>query len=278
MRHSEARLCLAVLLISALLVGSVAVVPVASGQGDPPYEVEFVNVVVAIQHLPRGVVFSEAGDFAFWMDGLAMQPWPVPALPPGVITDPQDVVGRTTRTDIYRGMVLREDMLLPDPFAAPEAVAALEALSPPGVRETTMPDTMGDLDPQELVVVSLADLGPVHWPAGLAAGDTVAIAVSYLDPNPVADVPADIPQREAVWVTTRAFVTHVTADSAEVIISLETRAWLVSLMEEGGQITLLLCSPRSEYGVLSPVFNWQVALNAGVITLPDQAEADDGED
>ena len=61
--------------------------------------IETVQIVVAIQDLPRGIVIPQ--------DGVGIQDWPVDALPePGnyfKADQISDVVGRIARTDIPRG-------------------------------------------------------------------------------------------------------------------------------------------------------------------------------
>jgi Flp pilus assembly protein CpaB len=56
-----------------------------------------VNIVIAIQDLPRGIKIPE--------DGVLLQPWPESALPEAgnYFTDVNDVIGRIARTDIFRG-------------------------------------------------------------------------------------------------------------------------------------------------------------------------------
>ncbi|MCZ2095796.1 MAG: SAF domain-containing protein [Anaerolineae bacterium] len=68
------------------------------GEGDTtPVVRNMVNIVVAIQDLPRGLTIPE--------DGVAVQPWPEDALPEAgnYFVETAEVVGRIARTDIFRG-------------------------------------------------------------------------------------------------------------------------------------------------------------------------------
>jgi Flp pilus assembly protein CpaB len=70
-----------------------------SGGAAQQGSVDMVEIVVAVQNLPRGIVIPE--------DGVGIQPWPREALPePGnyfLADEIGDVVGKIARTDIFRG-------------------------------------------------------------------------------------------------------------------------------------------------------------------------------
>jgi len=74
-----------------------------------PVPVEFVEIVVAIQDLPRGIVIPE--------DGVALRPWPKEAAPNNAI-EGQDglrsVIGKIARTDIVREAPVLFNQLVED--------------------------------------------------------------------------------------------------------------------------------------------------------------------
>lgn len=69
-------------------------VPGGDTGGPTPVPVQFVQIVVAVQELPRGITIPE--------DGVALRPWPLEAAPVYALTEIRDVVGKIARTDIAR--------------------------------------------------------------------------------------------------------------------------------------------------------------------------------
>ncbi len=87
-----------------------------------------VEIVVAMQNLPRGIVIPE--------DGVGIQPWPREALPePGnyfLADEMGDVVGRIARTDIFRGSPILQRQIVDNLYeiarSGSDAAAIMNAL------------------------------------------------------------------------------------------------------------------------------------------------------
>lgn len=128
----------------------------------PP--IETVQIVVAIQDLPRGITIPE--------DGVGIQIWPVDALPePGNYFRADqiiDVVGRIARTDIPRGA----------PILARQVVDNLADISAEGSDAAAV---MGNM-PQGTVAIAIpldpSGIGQVAY--GIQDGDSVDVILSFL--------------------------------------------------------------------------------------------------
>jgi Flp pilus assembly protein CpaB len=89
---------------------------------------DVVEIVVAVQNLPRGIVIPE--------DGVSIQPWPREALPePGnyfTADEIGDVVGRIARTDIFRGSPILQRQIVDNLYeiarSGSDAAAIMNAL------------------------------------------------------------------------------------------------------------------------------------------------------
>lgn len=126
----------------------------------PAAQIEtMVDIVIAVQDLPRGLKIPE--------DGIGLQPWPERALPePGsYFTDPAEVVGMIARTDLFRGAPVLRRQIVADlrDIAATGSDAA--AILPVGLRAISVP-------------LDLSGVGSVAY--GIQDGDFVDVILSFL--------------------------------------------------------------------------------------------------
>lgn len=129
------------------------------GAGQEQIVENMVDIVIAIQDLPRGLKIPEGG--------VGVQPWPERALPePGsYFTDPNEVIGMVARTDLFRGAPVLRRQVVQDlrDVAADGSDAA--AILPPGTVAIALP-----LDP--------SGIGQVAY--GIQDGDSVDVLLSFL--------------------------------------------------------------------------------------------------
>jgi Flp pilus assembly protein CpaB len=71
-----------------------------------PTEMPMVNIVIAVQELPRG--------FRIPANAVAVRPWPADSAPFNGITNVEDVVNKIARTDIFREQPILSNMLVDD--------------------------------------------------------------------------------------------------------------------------------------------------------------------
>lgn len=80
--------------------------PVVQQTGPTPTPFEYVDVIIAVQELRRGVrIPAEAVQFA---------PWPLEAAPFNAVTNIEDVVGKIARTDIFVEQPILTSMVTDD--------------------------------------------------------------------------------------------------------------------------------------------------------------------
>lgn len=132
----------------------------AQGTPAPVAQVEpMVDIVIAVQDLPRGLKIPE--------DGVSLQPWPERALPEegSYFTNTSDVVGMIARTDLTRGAPVLRRQLVEDlrDIAATGSDAA--AILQPGTRAVSVP-------------LDLSGIGSVAY--GIQDGDYVDVILSFL--------------------------------------------------------------------------------------------------
>jgi Flp pilus assembly protein CpaB len=107
-----------ILLGILLLVGALAVLVIlpqtlapqpTPEQPTPVPEIQTTEILVAAQNIPRGAIISA--------DAIVPSKWPNDSLPPAdlIITDPQKVIGKIARTDIFRGQPMLESLIAADP-------------------------------------------------------------------------------------------------------------------------------------------------------------------
>ncbi|WP_119073045.1 Flp pilus assembly protein CpaB [Aggregatilinea lenta] len=145
--------------VSTQAVGDLAQIndegtPVPVAQIEP-----MVDIVIAVQDLPRGLKIPE--------DGVSLQPWPERALPEegSYFTNTSDVVGMIARTDLFRGAPVLRRQLVEDlrDIAATGSDAA--AMLEPGTRAVSVP-------------LDLSGIGSVAY--GIQDGDYVDVILSFL--------------------------------------------------------------------------------------------------
>ena len=124
-------------------------------QFTPIPPVEFVEIVIAVQELPRGIVIPE--------DGVALRPWPKDSLPRDNIDNVREVVGRIARTDIAREAPILSSQLVDNISQIASAGSDAAAVLPNGLVAVAMP------------IDRLTNVA--HAPM---SGDTVDIIISFL--------------------------------------------------------------------------------------------------
>jgi pilus assembly protein CpaB len=133
------------------------------GQATPIVR-NMVNIVVAIQDLPRGLTIPE--------DGIALQPWPEDALPEAgnYFVDVNDVIGRIARTDIFRGSPVLGRQVVDNLYEIAQTGSDAAALMAGLPADRSWTAISVPLDP--------TGIGQVAY--GLQPGDYVDVIMSFL--------------------------------------------------------------------------------------------------
>jgi len=159
--------------------------PVGEGAVTPIVR-NMVNIVVAIQDLPRGLTIPE--------DGVAVQPWPEDALPEAgnYFVETTEVVGRIARTDIFRGA----------PVLGRQVVDNLYEVAETGSDAAALMAGLPADRPWVAISVPLDPTGIGQVAYGLQPGDYVDVIMSFL----FVDVDEDFQTRlpNTISVITRA--------------------------------------------------------------------------
>lgn len=101
-------------------------------QGIPtPTPLSFVNVVIAVQELPRG--------FRIPADAVDLRPWPEESAPFNGITNIEDVVGKIARTRIFREQPILTSMITDDFTSLAEVGSDAAAILPSGLNAVSIP-------------------------------------------------------------------------------------------------------------------------------------------
>jgi Flp pilus assembly protein CpaB len=131
-----------------------------------PRFLDMVEIVVAIQDLPRGIVIPP--------DGVGVQLWPQEALPePGnyfTAEELEDVIGQIARTDIPRGM----------PILARQIVPNLYQIAQTGSDAAALMRAFEDDQPRVAVSIPLDPTGVGQVAYGIQPGDFVDVILSFL--------------------------------------------------------------------------------------------------
>lgn len=131
-----------------------------------PRFLDMVEIVVAIQDLPRGIVIPP--------DGVGVQLWPQQALPePGnyfTADELNDVIGQIARTDIPRGMPILARQIVPNLYEIAQTGSDAAAL---------MRAFEGD-QPRVAVSIPLDPTGVGQVAYGIQPGDFVDVILSFL--------------------------------------------------------------------------------------------------
>ncbi len=100
--------------------------------------IKFVDLVIAVQELPRGIIIPP--------NAVAVRPWPEDAAPINVITSVDDVVGKRARTDIFREQPILTNMVVDDLTGAAHVGSDAAAVLPEGLRAVSIPiDRLTDI-------------------------------------------------------------------------------------------------------------------------------------
>ncbi len=91
----------------------------------------FVDLVIAVQELPRGIVIPP--------NAVAVRPWPQDAAPINAITNMEDVIGKRARTDIFREQPILSNMVVDDLTGAAHVGSDAAAVLPSGLRAVSIP-------------------------------------------------------------------------------------------------------------------------------------------
>ncbi len=127
---------------------------------------ELVEIVVAVQDLPRGIVIPP--------DGVGIQLWPQEALPEAgnyfVADEIEDVIGQVARTDIFRGSPVLARYIVPNLFQIAQTGSDAAALM----------RAFEDDQPRVAVSIPLDPSGVGQVAFGIRPGDFVDVILSFL--------------------------------------------------------------------------------------------------
>jgi Flp pilus assembly protein CpaB len=91
----------------------------------------FVDLVVAVQELPRGIVIPP--------NAVQLRPWPQDAAPFNGVSNLEDVIGKRARTDIFREQPILSNMVVEDLTGAAHVGSDAAAVLPDGLRAVALP-------------------------------------------------------------------------------------------------------------------------------------------
>ena len=91
----------------------------------------FVDLVIAVQELPRGIVIPP--------NAVALRPWPQDAAPFNGVTSVDAVVGKRARTDIFREQPILSNMVVDDLTGVAHVGSDAAAVLPDGLRAVSIP-------------------------------------------------------------------------------------------------------------------------------------------
>jgi len=91
----------------------------------------FVDLVIAVQELPRGIIIPP--------NAVAIRPWPQDAAPFNGVSSLEDVVGKRARTDIFREQPILSNMVVDDLTGAAHVGSDAAAVLPDGLRAVSVP-------------------------------------------------------------------------------------------------------------------------------------------
>lgn len=91
----------------------------------------FVDLVVAVQELPRGIVIPP--------NAVQLRPWPQDAAPFNGVSNLEDVIGKRARTDIFREQPILSNMVVEDLTGAAHVGSDAAAVLPDGLRAVAIP-------------------------------------------------------------------------------------------------------------------------------------------
>jgi len=96
-----------------------------------PTPLEFVDIVIAVQELPRG--------FRIPANALELRPWPEVSAPVNSFTSLEEVIGKIARTDIFREQPILTSMITDDFTSLAEVGSDAAAVLPSGLLAIAVP-------------------------------------------------------------------------------------------------------------------------------------------
>lgn len=109
----------------------VAVVQIQSTVGPTATPLAFVELVIAVQELPRG--------FRIPANAVDLRPWPEQSAPDNAITNLDDVIGKVARTRIFREQPILSAMITDDFTSLAEVGSDASLIMPSGVHGIAVP-------------------------------------------------------------------------------------------------------------------------------------------
>jgi pilus assembly protein CpaB len=100
-----------------------AVAQAVATQLPTPTPIPFIEVVIAIQDIPRGTRVTA--------NTVALVPWPEVAAPVNAYSNPEDVIGKIARTDIFREQIVLSNTLVDDFQSLASTGSDAAAIIPP---------------------------------------------------------------------------------------------------------------------------------------------------
>lgn len=96
-----------------------------------PTPIIFVDIVIAVQELPRGIVIPP--------NAVAVRPWPQDAAPFNAVGNVDDVIGKRARTDIFREQPILSNMVVEDLTGVAHVGSDASAVLPNGLVAVALP-------------------------------------------------------------------------------------------------------------------------------------------
>ena len=93
--------------------------------------IRFVELVIAVQELPRGIIIPP--------NAVALRPWPEDAAPFNGITNLNEVIGKRARTDIFREQPILSNMVVDDLTSIARVGSDAAAVLPNGLVAVSLP-------------------------------------------------------------------------------------------------------------------------------------------
>jgi pilus assembly protein CpaB len=111
--------------------GATVEAPPVVNQLPTPTPARFVDLVIAVQELPRGIPIPP--------NAVELRPWPLDAAPFNGITNLEDVVGQIARTDIFREQPILTNMVVDDLTNLARVGSDAAAILPSGLVAIAVP-------------------------------------------------------------------------------------------------------------------------------------------
>lgn len=96
-----------------------------------PTPINFIDLVIAVQELPRGIIIP--------FDAVQLRPWVADIAPFNAITNLEDVIGKRARTDIFREQPILSNMVVDDLTEIARVGSDAAAVLPDGLVAISLP-------------------------------------------------------------------------------------------------------------------------------------------